>query len=123
MIFFKRSKRVLIADDEEDICLYLKKYLERRKFKVVVVFDGEQAKRAIEKDAFDFFLLDCSMPNLTGLELIPIARTRNPNAKIVLISGFPAVNDTVVRQLGGDSFINKPVKLEELDHIFINAQE
>ncbi|MFH1691571.1 MAG: response regulator [Candidatus Omnitrophota bacterium] len=118
MIFFNNAKKILVADDEEDICLYLKRYLERKKFKVVVAFDGEQAKKLIEKDNFDYFLLDCSMPNLTGLELIQIARSRNPKAKIVLISGFPAVNDAIVRQLGGDCFINKPIKLEELDSLF-----
>lgn len=118
MNFFKKAKKVLVADDEEDICLYLKRYLERRKFKVVVAFDGEQAKKLIEKDFFDFFLLDCSMPNLTGLELIQVARSKNPDAKIVLISGFPAVNNSVVQQLGGDCFINKPVNPEELDRIF-----
>lgn len=118
MNFFKNSKKVLVADDEEDVRFYLKKYLERKRFRVVLAFDGEQAKRFIENESFDFFLLDCSMPNLTGLELIQIARSRNPVSKIVLISGFPAVNDSVIKELGGDCFINKPIKINELDGIF-----
>lgn len=118
MNLFARSKKVLVADDEEDICLYLKRYLERKKLKVTCAFDGNEAKKFIEKEPFDYFLLDCSMPNLTGLELIESARLRNPQAKIVLISGFPAVNDALVKGLGGDFFIHKPIQLTEIDSIF-----
>lgn len=118
MNLFSRSKKVLIADDEEDICLYLKRYLERKKFKVACAFDGNEAKKFIEKEPFDYFLLDCSMPNLTGLELIESARLRNPQAKIVLISGFPSVNDAMVKGFGGDLFIHKPILLTEIDSIF-----
>ncbi len=123
MSFLAKQKRVLVADDEKDVCLFLKKYLERRKFKVVPCFDGQEAKSLIEKELFDFFLLDCSMPNLTGLELIEDARRRNPQAKIVLISGFPAVNDSVVQKLGGDLFIHKPIQLSEIDHIFQGTEQ
>ena len=86
--------------------------------KVVCVNDGQEAKDVIEKENFDYFLLDCSMPNLTGLELIETARRRNPRAKIVLISGFPAVNNAVVQKLGGDLFIHKPIQLSEIDEVF-----
>lgn len=112
------SRRVLVADDEQDICFYLKRYLERKKMKVAVVFDGQDAKKLIENDNFDYVLLDCSMPNVTGLELIEKARQRNPGARIVLISGFPAVDSQIVQKLGGDLFIHKPIQLEEIDAIF-----
>ncbi|MFA5038153.1 MAG: response regulator [Candidatus Omnitrophota bacterium] len=121
MTAFQTSKKVLVADDEEDICLYLKRYLERKKLKVTTAFDGQQAKKLIEQDVFDFLLLDCSMPNLTGLELIQGARARNPRAKIVLISAFPAINEDIVQKLGGDMFIHKPIELEEIDAIFAPA--
>ncbi len=112
------SRKVLVADDEQDICFYLKRYLERKKMKVAVVFDGQEAKKLIEEDRFDYVLLDCSMPNITGLELIEKARQRNPGARIVLISGFPAVDSQIVQKLGGDLFIHKPIQLEGIDAIF-----
>lgn len=118
MNFLKPAKRVLVADDEKDTCLYLKRYLERKKFKVVSAFDGMEAKKLIEEEFFDYFLLDCSMPNLTGLELIESARKRNPGSKIVLISGFPSINDEVIKKFGGDQFLHKPVNLSEIDCIF-----
>ncbi len=112
------GKRVLVADDEEDVCFFLKRYLERRKLGVLLAKDGNEAKSFLEKELFDYVILDCSMPDITGLELVELARSRNPAAKIVLISGFPSVNDEVIQQLGGDSFVHKPIQLNELDGIF-----
>jgi len=117
MQLFARAKKVLVADDEKDVCLYLKRYLERKRMKVTSCLDGQEAKALIEKESFDYFLLDCSMPNITGLELISLARQRNPQSKIILISGFPSVNEEVIRKLGGDSFIHKPIQLTEIDSI------
>jgi DNA-binding response OmpR family regulator len=114
----QESKKILIADDEEDICLYLKRYLERKKFNVVCAFDGEETKKWIEEECFDYYLLDCNMPNVSGLDLIAQARKRSPTAKIVLISGFPTINDEMVQNLGGDQFINKPIELGVIDKIF-----
>ena len=114
----KNCKKVLLADDEQDTCLYLKRYLERKKLKVIHAFDGQEAKKFIDKEHFDYFLLDCSMPQLTGLELIESARQRNPGAKIILLSAFPSVNNEVVQRLGGDLFIQKPIQLSEIDEIF-----
>jgi DNA-binding response OmpR family regulator len=118
MSFFEKLPRILVADDDKDICVYLKRYLERRKFRVSAAFDGQEARTLIEKETFDYILLDCSMPGLTGLELIELARRRNPGAKIVLISAFPSVNEEVIKQLGGDTFVYNPIQLSEIDKIF-----
>jgi DNA-binding response OmpR family regulator len=113
------SRRVLVADDEEEVCRHLRQYLERRGFTVVVALDGSEAKRSIEKEAFDYILLDCSMPDVTGLELIGLARQHHPRAKIVMISSFPSVDTEVVQKLGGDLFIHKPLRMSEMDQIFL----
>jgi len=114
---FVPGQKVLIADDEQDVCACLKKYLERRRLDVVCVYDGAEARRLIEEKPFDYLLLDCSMPNVTGLELIGLARQRNPNAKIVLISGYPSFSEETVQQFGADAFIHKPIQLAEIDQI------
>ncbi|MGE5279929.1 MAG: response regulator [Deltaproteobacteria bacterium] len=109
--------RVLVADDDPDICQSLQKYLERRGYAVSVAFDGAQAQRLIENERFSFFFLDCSMPELTGLELVAAARRGNPGARIVLVSGFPSVNDELLREMGGDLFLHKPVQFSDIDKI------
>jgi len=114
---FAKRKRILVADDEEEICFFLKRFLERKNFKVSLALDGAQAKKIIDKEKFDFLLLDCSMPELTGFELVQSARKRNPTAKIVLASGFPSVDSDLVQKLGADLFIHKPIQLSEIDKI------
>ncbi len=109
--------KVLIADDDSDICASLRRYLERRGYAVDVAFDGAQARDLIEKERFDFFFLDCSMPELTGLELLESARRNNPGAVIVIISGFPSVNDEMLHGMGGDLFVHKPIQFSEIDKI------
>ena len=118
-----RALRVLVADDEPDVCQYLRRYLERRRFEVVCVYDGAEALKVIEGECFDFFLLDISMPHLTGLELIEAARRRCPDSKIVLISGFPTVTDETIKQFGGDAFIHKPIQLGEIDRILLKGEK
>lgn len=107
-----------MADDEKDICLFVKRFLERRNFRVSLAPDGARAKSIIERGRFDYFLLDCSMPEVSGLELIHIARMRNPGAKIVLISGFPSADIELIQKLGADFFIAKPIQMSQIDRIF-----
>jgi len=109
--------RVLVADDDPDICASLRRYLERRGYEVSVAFDGGQARRLIEEERFGFLFLDCSMPELTGLELLDSARRNNPGSKIVIVSGFPSVNDEMLREMGGDLFVHKPVQFSDIDKI------
>jgi len=111
------KKKILIADDDSDICTSLRRYLERRGHAVEVAFDGAQARKLIEQEHFCFFFLDCSMPELTGLELLESARRKNPGAKIVIVSGFPSVDDTMLKEMGGDLFVHKPVQFAQIDDI------
>ncbi len=113
----KERVKVLIADDDPDICTSLRKYLERRGYAVAVAFDGAQARQLIEQERFGFFFLDCSMPELTGLELVESARRNNPGSKIVIVSGFPSVDGGMLREMGGDRFVHKPVQFSDIDKI------
>ncbi len=115
--------KILIADDDVEICESLRRYMERRGYAVAVAFDGAQARQLIEEERFDFFFLDCSMPELTGLELLESARRNNPRAKIVIVSGFPSVNDEMLRGMGGDAFVHKPVQLSEIDKILASKED
>jgi two-component system cell cycle response regulator CpdR len=111
------ARRVLIADDEPDIREALGRFLERRGFEVVAVADGQEAAGRIKEEVFDLFFLDCDMPELTGIELVGLARARNPEARILMISGFPSINDKMLRTLGGDRFIHKPLQLAAIEKI------
>ena len=88
---------MLLADDNEDVRLVLKKGLERDgRFEVLEeVADGEQALRAVQEHAIDVVLMDVSMPVLDGVEALKEMKSRHDgNVKVVLMSGM---DDNLIR--------------------------
>ena len=112
-------KNILVADDLADTRDFIKKILERRGHKVFVACDGIKAKKLLEGHQYDIIFLDCSMPGLTGPELIQTAKEKSPAAKIIIFSGFPVVNDRLVDDLGADMFLQKPLTIEMIEKALI----
>ncbi|MFH1622668.1 MAG: response regulator [Candidatus Omnitrophota bacterium] len=111
------SKVVLVADDEKDTSDFLKRILERRGFKVLVSYDGVQAKLLLEANKFDVVLLDCNMPGITGPELIATARENNANTKVIVFSGYSAEDNSLISDFRADAFLQKPLTLEALEEV------
>jgi len=111
------GKRILIADDQKDTAEYMGRILKRRGHEVAVVNDGLEAKKLITSQEFDILFLDCSMPGMTGPELIQDARQHNPKAKVVIFTGYGAIDGKLADDLGADEFLQKPLKPEEIEKI------
>jgi PAS domain S-box-containing protein len=110
-----RDIRILVADDEPSALATVKRVLERRGAQVVVAADGAQAKVRLGQGDYHIVVFDVMMPELTGYELLPIARELQPKAKVMLMSGF-----TEHTQRGGggdepDTFLEKPFTAKALD--------
>ena len=107
--------RILVADDEPGVLATVKRLLERRGAKVVIASDGAQARARLSQGAYDLVLFDVMMPELTGYELLPIARATQPTAKVMLMSGYTEHT----RRIGGaeepDAFLEKPFTAKTLD--------
>jgi DNA-binding NarL/FixJ family response regulator len=83
--------RVLIADDYMPFRIMLRYLLDAQDDIVVVgeAPDGEVAVRLADELEPDVVLLDLAMPRLDGWEAIPLVRDAAPDAKIIVLSGFP----------------------------------
>lgn len=108
-------KNILVADDERDTSDLIKRILERRGYKVAVAYDGLKARKLIEAHRYDAVLLDCSMPGLTGPELIRFIRDKDPQTKIIIFTGFSAVDGRLASDLGADKFLQKPLTVEAIE--------
>jgi signal transduction histidine kinase len=111
-----RDIRVLVADDEPGVLSTVRRLLERRGAQVVVAADGPQAKLLLVQGEYQLLLFDVMMPELTGYQLLPIARHLQPHAKVMLMSGYTEHT----RGPGGgteepDAFIEKPFTAKMLD--------
>jgi putative two-component system response regulator len=107
--------RVLIVDDEETIRLALRKFLRSRGYEVEIAGSGEQALQLITKDSFALMLCDVRMPGLTGVQIVPLAREKDQDLAIIMLT---AVNDaataTEVLSSGATDYLMKPVELADL---------
>ena len=107
--------RILIVDDEETIRLALRKFLRSRGYEVEIAGSGDQALQILDKQSFSLMLCDVRMPGMTGVQVVPQARQRDPDLAIIMLT---AVNDaataTEVLSAGASDYLMKPVELADL---------
>src|SRR5437763_1879667 len=108
--------RVLVVDDDVLARRYAQSVLEENGYTVVTATEGFEALRLIEQgSAFDLFMLDVVMPQMTGAELARHVRQANADAKILYVTGY---SDQLFTDKGvlweGEAFIEKPVTPEGL---------
>lgn len=112
--------RVLVADDERDCCDYLRSYLSRHGCVVDIAYDGRQAQDWLKTHKYDYIFVDCDMPELSGVEIIKTIDQLNPEARIIMISGYELINERFSRNLGVDAFLKKPFTFEAVQEIIEN---
>ena len=108
------ASRILIVDDDQDICSLVKAYLERSEFEVEVAYDGPMAKSLVDRSQFDLLLLDVMLPGQSGLDLCREFRASS-NVPIILLTAMGQLADKVAGlELGADDYIVKPFEPREL---------
>jgi CheY-like chemotaxis protein len=110
-------KRILLVEDQSDSAEVFRAGLEslEQDFEVVTVSSAEAALKALDKAAFDLLMADVMLPGISGLELMARFRRRNPQTKVILVSGVhdPEIRKQVARS-GAEAFFFKPVELSDL---------
>jgi DNA-binding response OmpR family regulator len=110
--------RVLVADDDPEICTLIKTILRSASFEVEVCADAESALVHLQRDkAYDILISDFMLPGISGIELITMVRANPQTARlpILMISGHSNyAMDARARSAGADHFLNKPFTLTQL---------
>src|SRR5271156_3418020 len=83
--------RILLAEDDDQLRLFLSRGLQRAGHVVDSVGDGAAALALAEKSDFDLLLADVVMPGLDGIELARMLTERQPGIRVMFITGFAAV--------------------------------
>ena len=108
------SKKVLIVDDDENICELLRLYLEKDGFSTIVAYDGGQALQKAQINNPDIILLDIMMPVLDGWQVCREIR-KNSNVPIIMLTAKGETFDKVLGlELGADDYITKPFDTKEV---------
>ena len=106
--------KILIVDDDENICELLRLYLEKDGFETVVANDGEQAVDYAAKYTPDLILLDIMLPKLDGW---PVCREirKSSDVPIIMLTAKGETFDKILGlELGADDYISKPFDTKEV---------
>ncbi|MBK9127955.1 MAG: response regulator [Phycisphaerales bacterium] len=109
--------RVVIADDNPQICELLEAYLEPLDVEVELVQDGEAVLAAVERRPPDLILLDIMMPRRSGFEVCRLLKDdrRYHDIPIIMVTALHELGDMErARECGADDYISKPVNKIEL---------
>jgi DNA-binding response OmpR family regulator len=103
------TKRILVIDDETDICLLLSGLLRRLGYQPTCAHFIEEGRKCLNTQQFDAVFLDLNLPDGLGFDLLPMIRGAQSNIKIIMISAFDGQAERKrATDQGADYFIGKP---------------
>jgi CheY-like chemotaxis protein/DNA-binding XRE family transcriptional regulator len=109
-----RSYKILIIDDEKDMCELLYSYLAPHNYRVFITFNGQMGLEYFNEISPDVVFLDLGLPDINGQEVLNIIR-KVSNVPIIIVTANPGdIADIHLRGLKIEGFISKPFSLEEI---------
>ncbi|HKO41508.1 MAG TPA: response regulator [Nitrososphaeraceae archaeon] len=121
MISNNKGKEILLVDDEPDVTYTIKNILEDNEYNVDSFNDPILALNYYKVNFYALVILDIKMPKMDGFELYNKIREKDPKVKICFLTAsemyyekFRKVRSEIGRIIGEDSFIQKPIKNEDL---------
>ncbi|MBU2585626.1 MAG: sigma-54 dependent transcriptional regulator, partial [Bacteroidetes bacterium] len=108
-------EKILIIDDDKNICESVKMILEYEKYSVDIAFDAFEGMKKIRTENYGAIFLDIKMPGMDGLEAITKLREINDTTQIIMISAHASLGNAIeATKKGAFDFIEKPIDREKL---------
>ncbi|MEI7750924.1 MAG: response regulator [Candidatus Omnitrophota bacterium] len=108
----EKKMHVLVAEDSaadaELFARALRPFMESKRLLVDYVWDGDEAMRSLKEKNYDLLFLDMSMPGPTGIEILRFIKGEHRNEKVVILTGYPDLNEHFCKQLGANEYLTKP---------------
>ncbi len=107
-------EKILVADDDRNICELLRLYLEKEQYSVITANNGNEAVARFNAESPDLILLDVMMPGLDGWQVCREIR-KTSNVPIIMITAKGETFDKVLGlELGADDYVVKPFDMKEI---------
>ena len=101
--------RILVLDDDPIVTLSCKRILGAEGYSISTVERGEDALSKLSKEDFDLLISDVRLPDISGMEVLKEARVIKPKTDVVIITGYPTLEDAKEStRLGASEYIEKP---------------
>lgn len=108
-------QKILLIDDDRDICLLLERFLRKKDYRVDSCYKGEMAVELLKKESFDLILCDYRLPDTNGLEMLQRIRILRPEAIVIIITGYSDVRIAVqTLKYGAYDYVTKPLYPDEI---------
>lgn len=110
------SERILFIDDEVGMCNSMRELLRESGFAATIVQSPQEALEKIRSESFDLIVTDIKMPKISGLDILFEARKADPEAIVILMTGFASLESSLeaIRQ-GAFEYLLKPVEYSQLE--------
>lgn len=112
------KQRILIIDDEKETRELFKGFLDEKIYDIFEASNGQEAMNLVSGGTFDLYITDVFMPEMNGIEFLKLLRTLDPDAVVIIITGYDNMEFTKqALEYGAFRFLTKPVKLADFRSI------
>jgi DNA-binding NtrC family response regulator len=115
-------KRILVVDDEINVCKSVRQALLNPDYEIDIALSGADAIRMEAEGAYDVVLVDLMMPVTGGLDVLKTLKARNSRAQVIIMTGYPSSRTSLQSmQLGAFDYLPKPFLLSEIRGLVAKA--
>lgn len=107
-------KKILIIDDDKELCLLLKKYLEMENYLVTLKYNGEDGLKEVLDNHYELIILDVMLPQKNGFEVLTELRKVSVVPVLMLTAKDSEIDKVLGLRLGADDYLTKPFGMNEL---------
>ena len=107
--------KILVIDDDPDMCLLLRRFLQRHNFEVADVTSGKKALQWLETNKPQLILCDLRLEDMNGSDVLARVKAIMPEVPFIIITGYSDVKTAVdVMKLGAYDYVTKPLFPDEI---------
>lgn len=107
--------KILLAEDEKELSRAITAILERARYAVDTAYNGLEALRFTENNAYDAMIFDIMMPQMDGIELLQRIRENGNYTPVIMLTAKSEIDDRIAGlDAGADDYLTKPFAMGEL---------
>jgi len=117
------ATRILIIDDEADVCTFFNRLLSRAGYQVTTARNLPEVRQALAGGDFQVAMVDLKLPDTDGLSLLQLIKAQQPGCEVILMTGYSTVKTAVTAiQLGAYDYLEKPFDdIAEIERLIARA--
>jgi len=108
-------QKILVVDDDKDMCFLLERFLSKHGFEVIACFNGKRALEVLDEHNISLVLTDFRLEDIDGKTLLTKIKKMQPDLPIIIITGYSDVKIAVdVIKIGAFDYVTKPLFPDEI---------